>query len=356
MIEANRIEIHEVYVLCRLLGQGSIAQGQADGTPGTPVPVAAVVRQDSGEARRYVIEGDEVDVEGIGRFPRVDFATAADYLLGFLHLSQDLTDISSLQTFFSAVGIGDLCATTQDRTHLHVVLWHPDAPIVGLRIQGRLCGYTPLLSGGRTANIKYEQTGIRFSHPAVNKINYTEEPENVAEVARRILYIESVGGIFKYADVCDRIFRSNLLMIDTNLPRILAAMLRALHLDNMSRMSDLVAMLEETNPLKMKAELVGKHGFYAHKVRSLLLAAAWGMRPAKTYDGTPSAIGAYIMADAQGGLLLYTRAEEQTFARYLVDHTRLEKGSPEADKYGYLERENGAYYLKLNLHIGFSKK
>ena len=356
MLEANRNEIHEVYTLCRILGQGCLAMGTADGEAGENVPVALVERQDNDGPRRYLIEGDEVLVEERGRFPKSDFVTAADYLLDCLLQSNEETDIYRLQPFFDAVGINDLCATTQDRTHLHIALWHPQAPLLGIRIQGRLCGYTPLLSGGRTANLKWEQTGIRFSHPAVHKINATEDPDSVAEVVRRILYVESVGGVFKYADVCDRIFRSNLLMIDTNLPRILAAMVRALHLDNISRMSDLIAMLEETNPLKMKSELVSKHGFYGHKVRQFLLAAAWGMRPAKTYDGTPSAISGYVMVDGQGNLLLFTRAEEQTFARYLVSRTRLETGSPDADKYGLLERENGAYYLKLNLRVGFSKR
>lgn len=356
MSEANRNEIHEVYVLCRILGEGALAMGQADGSAGKKVPVALVERQENDGKRRYLIEGDEVLVEGRGRYPKSDFSAAADYLLDCLRQSKDETDISQLEPFFDAVGISDLCAVTQDRTHLHIALWHPDAPLVGIRIQGRLCGYAPLLSGGRTSNIKWEQTGIRFSQPAVHKINFTEDPESVAEVVRRILYIESVGGVFKYADVCDRIFRSNLLMIDTNLPRILATMVRALHMDNVSRVSDLITMLEETNPLKMKSELVSKHDFYGHKVRQFLLAAAWGMRPTKTYDGTPSAISGYVMADGQGGLLLFTRAEEQVFARYLVAHTRLETGSPDADKYGLLERENGAYYLKLNLRVGFSKR
>lgn len=356
MLEANRNEIHEVYTLCRILGQGFVAMGQADGGTGMNVPVALVERQDYDGKRRFLIEGDNVLAEGRGYFPRQDFVAAADYLLDCLLLSKDDTDISRLQPFFDTVGIGDLCATTQDRTHLHIALWHADAPLLGIRIQGRLCGYTPLLSGGRTANLKWEQTGVRFSHPAVHKINATDNPDSVAEVVRRILYIESMGGVFKYADVCDRIFRSNLLMIDTNLPRILAAMVRALHLDNMNRMPDLIAMLEEKNPLKMKSELVSKHGFYGHKVRQFLLAAAWGMRPAKTYDGTPSAISGYVMVDGQGGLLLFTRAEEQTFADYLVAHTKLETGSPDADKYGLLERENGAYFLKLNLRVGFSKR
>ena len=34
MLEANRNEIHEVYTLCRILGQGYLAMGTADGEAG----------------------------------------------------------------------------------------------------------------------------------------------------------------------------------------------------------------------------------------------------------------------------------------------------------------------------------
>ena len=80
MLEANRNEIHEVYTLCRILGQGYLAMGTADGEAGENVPVALVERQDNDGPRRYLIEGDEVPVEGRGRFPKSDFVTAADYL------------------------------------------------------------------------------------------------------------------------------------------------------------------------------------------------------------------------------------------------------------------------------------
>ena len=39
-----------------------------------------------------------------------------------------------------------------------------------------------------------------------------------------------------------------------------------------------------------------------------------------------------------------------------IINSRLEKGSTEKDKYGYLERENGVYYFKLNLKIGLLKR
>ena len=297
------------------------------------------------------IQGAEMDV----RYPREDFAIAAKFLLQELQKNEEVLQIDDLERFLDALKIYDMEARTEDRTDLHVALWNSKNPLMGLRIQSRLCGYQPLLDGGRTANLKWEQTGMRFSAPAVKKINSTEHPENMAEVARRILYIQSLGGILKYNDVADKIFRSNLLMLDTNLPRILGTMVMSLHLDDTSRLDELVKVLEEKNPLKLKDELVHKHGIYEYKVRQFLIASAWGMRPGKIFTGRASSIGGYLMVGQQGDVLLYSRQDEQTFSDYLLTHTRLEKSLPDDDKYGYLERENGAYYLKLNVKLGFRK-
>lgn len=360
MVEATRREANELYTLFRLLGQGVVNQADAEGNPAAGIPLAAIEREEHDGRRRYLLQGSGIRVTGPeidACFPREDFASAADFLLERLGEGQATLDLSALEGFLDALKIYDLEAQTDDRTDLHLQLWSAEGgPLVGVRIQSRLCGYLPLLSGGRTANIKYEQTGVRFSQPAVQKINWTEQPENVAEVARRILYIESQGGMLKYADVADKVFRSNLLMLDTNLPRILAAMLRALHIDGVTRMPEQAALLEEQNPLKLKDELVRKHGFYRHKITQLLLAAAWGMRPGKQYNGRESAVGGYLFVDSQGGVVLFDRAHEQVFADFLFAHTRLEKSLSEDDKYGILERENGSYYLKLNLRIGLCKR
>jgi len=358
MLEASRREANELYTLFHLLAEGKVAMGDAKGNPGKEVPIVLVERQEHDGARRYEIGETEVRIHGTQmdvRYPRKDFGVAADFLLQELQKGGEVLRLDDLERFLDALKIYDMEARTEDRTDLHVTLWNTGGPRLGLRIQSRLCGYLPLLDGGRTANLKWEQTGIRFSAPAVNKINWTEHPENVAEVARRILYIQSVGGFLKFNDVADKVFRSNLLMLDTNLPRILGTMVMALHLDGTSKVDELVKVLEEKNPLKLKDELVKKHGFYGYKVRQFLLAAAWGMRPGKMFTGIASAISGYLMVDSQGGMLLYSRQDEQTFSDYLLTHTRLEKGLPDEDKYGYLERENGAYYLKLNLKLGLRK-
>ena len=41
---------------------------------------------------------------------------------------------------------------------------------------------------------------------------------------------------------------------------------------------------------------------------------------------------------------------------FLFRNSRLEKGSFDKDKYGFLEKENGTYYFKLNAKIGLTKR
>lgn len=362
MLTASRREWNELYTFFSLLAQGCIAVGNAAGEPGgRQLPIAQLQRKEHDGMRRYLIEEETVHVTGEqmdARFPREDFGTVAQFIRDMLAGSHEaeVEAAPGVEEFLDAVKIYDMEAQTDDRTDFHIGFYSTDTPLVGFRIQSYLCGTTPLLDGGRTANLKLEQSGVRFSGPAINKINFTEDPDNPNEVGRRMLYIESLGGVLKYSDVADKIFRSNLLMIDSNFPRVLAAMLRTLHLDNVTRVDELTARIEEQNPLKIKEELVQKHGFYRYKIKQFLVALALGLRPAKMFDGTESAVAGFILVDGRGNLLCYQKADRETMADYLFTHTRLEKGLPDKDKYGYLERENRAYYLKLNLKIGFTRK
>lgn len=71
---------------------------------------------------------------------------------------------------------------------------------------------------------------------------------------------------------------------------MLAEMVRLMHLDGITRISELTERIKEMNPLKIKDELINKHRFYEFKMKLFLLALALGMRPAKIYNGTDSAV------------------------------------------------------------------
>ena len=372
---ATKRELGELYTFFRLLADGQVNMGTASSQikENDLRPIAMIQRVEHDGARRYYIEQNDVRIV-VGEvekktnlfvaetdveekiFPREDFDAAASMILSSLKSlsGEEIEVCDELEGFLDTVRIFDLEAKTEDRTDISIAFWHPEAPLTGFCIRCRLSPMNPLLDGGRTANLKLEQSGVKFAVPTVNKVNAL--PESPNEVMERMLMIERLGGVLKYNDVADKVFRCNLLMIDLHFPRMLSEMVRLMHLDGITRINELVEHIKEINPLKIKDELINKHGYYEHKMKQFLLALALGMRPAKIYNGTDSAIEGMLMTNGDGTVLCYHKSDSQTFADFLFQNTRLEKGSLEKDKYGFLERENGTYYFKLNVKIGLVKR
>lgn len=374
MFKATKRELGEIYAFFRLLADGKVYMGtpQVQKDMNRCRPVALIQREEHDGTRRYYIEAGEVrmvsgEVDRNGQFvpkneaepvtfPRTDFGEAADYILDILKKAsgEEVEVPDGLEGFLDAVRIYDLEAKTDDRTDFKVAFWQADVPLTGLCVRCRLNPMNPLLDGGRTANLKLEQTGVKFAVPTVNKVNAL--PESPNEVAERMLMIERLGGVLKYSDVADRVFRCNLLMIDLHFPRMLAEMVRLMHLEGITRVSELTERIKELNPLKIKDELIQKHRFYEYKMKQFLLALALGMRPAKIFNGADSAVEGMLLVDGQGEVLCYHQSCRQDFAEFLYLNTRFEKGVLEKDKYGFLERENGSWYFKLNVKIGLVKR
>ncbi len=374
MFKATKRELGEIYAFFRLLAEGKVYMGtsRVQKEENGCRPVVMLQREEHDGTRRYYIEETEVrmvsgEVDRNGRFvpkseggetcfPRADFSEAADCVLDLLkHSPGEVVEVpDGLEGFLDAVRIYDLEAKTDDRTDFKLAFWHVDAPLTGFCVRCRLSPMNPLLDGGRTANLKLEQTGVKFAVPTVNKVNAL--PESPGEVAERMRMIERLGGVLKYSDVADRVFRCNLLMIDLHFPRMLAEMVRLMHLEGITRVSELTERIKEINPLKIKDELIQKHGFYEYKMKQFLLALALGMRPAKIFRGTDSAVEGMLLVDGEGEVLCYHQSCRQDFAEFLYQNTRFEKGAPEKDKYGFLERENGTWYFKLNVKIGLVKR
>ncbi len=358
--EATKKEWCELYTFFRLLANGKVVLGTEEAKAGEVFwPVAMIQREEHDGTRRYYIEEETIRIEGekVNKsMPREDFGIVAELILQAVKSSSenDVTSPDGVEEFLDEACIFDLEAKTEDRTDFSVVFWHPEAPLRGFNVRSRLSAMNPLLDGGRAANLKLEQSGIRFATPTVNKINAL--PESPNEVAERMMMIERLGGALKYSDVADRVFRSNLLMIDLHFPRVLTEMVRIMHLDGVSRISELTEIIKQINPLKIKDELINKHKFYEFKVKQFLMALALGMRPAKIYNGQDSAVEGILLVDGSGNVLCYHKSEKQVMEDFLFLNTRMEKGSLEKDKYGFLERENGTYYFKLNAKIGLVKR
>lgn len=357
--EATKSEWSGIYTFFTLLADGKIAKGNADVKNSDEYfPIAMIQRTEHDSIRNYYIENDLIRISGESinkQIPREDFRTVAALILEAVKASSDENVMSpdGVEEFLDEIAIYNLEAKTEDRTDLSIAFFSADAPPTGFSIRSRIGRINPLLDGGRTANIKFELTGAKFPNPTVNKVNALETPD---EVADRMMMIERLGGILKYSDVADRVFRCNLLMIDLHFPRLLGEMLRIMHLDGVTRINELTEIMKNINPLKIKDELINKHHFYEFKMKQFLSALALGMRPAKIYNGTDSAVEGIILVAGNGQLYCYHKSDKKTFEDFLYYNTRFEKGSTEKDKYGFLEKENGIFYFKLNAKIGFLKR
>ena len=194
------------------------------------MPIAYVQREEHDGTRKYHIADNEIHVVGESidrRFLREDFETVASLILEALKSSE--TEVESpegVEEFLDELSIFNLEAKTEDRTDLYIAFYSAQVPPVGFRIYSRIGGMNPLLDGGRAANIKFEQKGVRFPSPAIHKINARESDNTVLD---RMLMIERLGGEFKFEDAADKIFRSNLHMIDLHFPRMVGEMLRTMY-------------------------------------------------------------------------------------------------------------------------------
>lgn len=204
---ATKRELGELYTFFRLLADGAVSLGtpKAEKDETLRWPVALIQREEHDGTRRYYIEAQEVRVvsgttgkdgsfvpgekEEL-RFPREDFGDAATLILHLLkNVSGEEVEVSEgLEAFLDAANIFDLEAKTEDRTDFSVAFWHPEAPLTGFNVRCRLAPMNPLLDGGRTANLKLEQSGVKFAVPTVNKVNAL--PESPTEVAERMMMIE----------------------------------------------------------------------------------------------------------------------------------------------------------------------
>lgn len=359
---ATKKEWSEIYCIFRLLADASVSIGTVDAkrNKNQYYPIVELSRIEHNGERRYKIEDDDVHIIGEGidkKISRTVFSKKAVDILELIKTASDIDILSTneIESFLDEIQLFDLEAKTQDRTTFHLTFFDKRVKPMGIAFFSKYGKQKILLDGGRAANLKLELTGNKFSTPEIQNINAAANDNDTLGVAKRMNVIERLGGFLKYSDVSDRVFRCNLSMIDLHLPRLLTEMVRLMHLDGIVKIKDLTKEIKAMNPLKVKSELIEKHQYYEHKVKELLLASVLGMRPAKIYKGEDADIDGLIFLNSEGELFFYSKTERVLLRDFLFHNTRLLKGSTEKDRYGYLEKENGKYFFKLNLKIGFTK-
>lgn len=143
-------------------------------------------------------------------------------------------------------------------------------------------------------------------------------------------------------------FANNLMLIDSRMEEIIAQVLICYYRDNISDCKDIINKLEEENPLRFPNK-----GFYEFKFKKFLCSVALGMMPSKEWDGHDEANGGYIIVSSDGDVLAYHIYNRDYFEKYLLDNTKLERGSTSRHGFASLYKEDGKIYMNLNLQVRF---
>lgn len=202
--------------------------------------------------------------------------------------------------------------------------------VLGFSIRSQTASPITLLSASNATNVVYEVCGPFFQESDIERMNNIGEPRDVV----RAIY--ACGARLEFLDYGLSTFRDNLLFVDAFMPRLVADALVSSNLGDHG-VRESVARVAEANPFAFRGSNVAN--FYAHKMKNLLVAFAFGLVPSKPWNGR---------YENSGGCF-YNRNDMED---YLFNNTFFECPSTNCHDCGKLYRSgDGKLCINLKLQI-----
>ena len=123
-----------------------------------------------------------------------------------------------------------------------------------------------LLNASKATNFNFKIDGASLSDGDIAKINSLSPTRN--KVIERFKAITKKGGKLIFDKVDNSTFRNNLIMLDGDLPTIIAHLLLEQLNNGVSTLKELADYITQTNPLGYDTEQASP--FYAYKIKHLL--------------------------------------------------------------------------------------
>lgn len=287
---------------------------------------------------------------GVGRFnvPRDLMVTEIEHIIS-LQKDQMLT-VSSIESFLlmiRQVAIDDNPVSSADiRIVYQDYRMNHELDLQCGSIKSQLGSDSTLLNASKTTNFCYRIVGGSFSDSDIDRINSIT---GRTKIIQRVDAIRNNGGKLVFDCVDDRAFRNNLLLLDSDLGKILAELLVLQFRTGMKQLRDLVSCLTQLNPLNY--DNVTSVPYYEYKIKHLLTSTALGMVPGSPWTGRFDANGGYIVVKKDGDIVCYHFYDRNRFEDYLFNNAYLERPSSSRHEYASIIKDLDVLYFKLNCQI-----
>lgn len=356
MITQNKGEWSELYVFLKLLGDGVLFAADADLNKNENLyyPVIEILRKENGQKKYYIKDGSNIKITDenhnlILSLPAEEFKAKAKLMLDTIKESKGTFSIPTIEEFMQVIKCTRVKTDSKNKSDTTLVLHDCKTyrdEFFGFSIKSRLGGAPTLLNSSKATNFVYEILGS-LNDLQINEINTINSKSKVRD---RLAKLEEFGCGLRFFKVENEIFNANLLMIDSLFPLIISEFLLQYYLGKECYINKLTPLIREINPCNFNIEL--QHHYYEHKIKNFLTAAL-GMNAATPWDGNLQATGGYIIVKEDGEALCYHMYNHNESQEYLFNNTRLETPSTSKHDFGYVYKENGKTYLKLNLQVRF---
>ena len=244
-----------------------------------------------------------------------------------------------------------LKAKSSDKTDIKIVLHDRRTRInseMGFSIKSQLGGDSTLLNASKATNFHFKIAGGNITDTDVEQINNLNPARN--KVIERYKAIANKGAYLTFDNIDNVTFRNNLIMLDGDLPTIIAQLLITQLETGISTLKELTEKLAKSNPLGY--DIAQSSPFYEYKIKHLLTSAALGMMPATAWSGKYDANGGYLVVKKDGDILCYHFYDRNRFEDFLFSNAYLERASTSRHDYAKIIKDtDGSLSFKLNFQV-----
>lgn len=370
--KANKGEWAEVYVLCRLLGEGRLysADDHMERIPGSYVEVLRVIREEIvGEITQYKRRMENGTVE----ISTADGETILVSTAQFLEKSQALFDYlceargRSLPAPDGVSGFLDLVKVTKPKApstssvgsfggKTDIVIRMRDVKTalvstMGFSIKAQFASPPTLYNAGTSTQFLYEVEGM--DDASMREFNSLTRENGNRDWASCVEYLKRNGLHARFIGTAKSTTAQNLLFIRESMPSLMACLYRHRLLEDTDckGLPELCSWLEEADPLSYPDKKM-----YEKALKDLLMASFSGMTGTRRWDGTEQINGGYIVVKPGGDVLCYHSSDRERFRDYLFRQSFLEYVSCKKFGWGTVSKDpQERYVLPLNGSIRFRK-
>lgn len=358
----NKGEWSELYAFIKLLKEGKIyaADENVKKIDNVYFPIIKIVRSDDDDEDIDYNTGETVRIFKNGKFlgeiSNEALKDNSELLFNRIfegsESGKSAFAIPEIESLLDEMSIKQIKASSSEKVDIRMQIHDVHTgfnSLAGFSIKSDVGSPPTLLNAGKNTRFRYEVLGI--DDEEMNRINGITKDTDSEYMKKRFYELFQTASDVKFHCMLSEKYEDNLMMIDSMLPEIYAYFI-LYHFATMDQSGidckTLCSILDEKNPLGYR-----KQNIYTYKIKKLLSASALGMTPGKDWDGIEAATGGYIIVTKEGDVLCYHIYNRNFFEEYLLNNTTIDRPSASRYDYAYVFKENGEYFIDLNIQIRF---